>query len=50
MFRTAEAEGAPVLKTNRIVVIGDGEEASLTAYMLSKNDAIAKYNYNIVLI
>jgi hypothetical protein len=31
-------------------VIGDGEEASLTAYMLARNQIIQEYNYKVFLI
>lgn len=43
-------EHKPIMKTKRIVVIGDGEEASLTAYLLSKDHVVRRFNYQIYLI
>ena len=40
----------PISKAKRIVVIGDGQEAALTAYEISRSETIAKYQYQVYLI
>lgn len=35
----------PIMQTKRIVVIGDGEDAALTAFIISRDPTIAHYQY-----
>lgn len=43
-------EHVPIMKIKRIVVIGDGEQASLVAYLLARNQIIQQYKYQVYLI
>ena len=33
----------PIIQTKRIVVIGDGEDAALTAFMIARDPTVAHY-------
>ena len=47
---TEEVERLPKQLTKRIVVVGDGQEAALTAYSLTRQKAIQDYHYQVYLI
>lgn len=40
----------PIIQTKRIVVIGDGEDAALTAFMIARDPTVNHFQYNVHLI
>jgi hypothetical protein len=40
----------PIIQNHRIVIIGDGEEASLTALMIARDNVVNFYKYKVYLI
>jgi hypothetical protein len=40
----------PIIQTKRIVVIGDGEDAALTAFMIARDPTVNHYQYVVHLI
>ena len=40
----------PIIQNHRIVIIGDGEEATLTALMIARDNVVNFYKYKVYLI